>query len=287
MKRKKIKRKVILIFSLLIMITISGFILKRLLDHGVVNADEKSNDRSSIEVVTTSESTMTPVSLPTELPQEGYAYDKPVPESDKQDVSFLDDAVFIGDSRVEGFIQNNSLANVKAFTHKGLNVNMVMLEPIVNLDGKMLSIMDAMRNTNFSKVYLMMGINEMGWVYSDIFFQKYGQIIDEIKAINPDADIYIQSILPVSNEVSSTHEYINNDKIIEFNQQLQQLVLEKQVYYLNIYEVMAQDDHSLPVDAAFDGIHLKKEYCEKWLDYLLSHTVVKEERHEEVIDGTN
>lgn len=33
----------------------------------------------------------------------------------------------------------------------------------------------------------MLGINETGWPYNDIFIEKYGKVIDEIKRIKPDA----------------------------------------------------------------------------------------------------
>ncbi len=47
---------------------------------------------------------------------------------------------------------------------------------------------------------------------------------------------------------------------------------EKQVYYLNVAEAVADDNGYLPEEASTDGVHLNKEYCAKWLDYLKSHT---------------
>ena len=34
------------------------------------------------------------------------------------------------------------------------------------------------------------------------------------------------------------------------------------------------DSGALPEEASTDGVHLNKEYCLKWLDYLKSHTNV-------------
>lgn len=44
----------------------------------------------------------------------------------------------------------------------------------------------------------MFGLNEASWPYSEVFIDEYGDIIDEARAINPNAIIYIQSILPVT-----------------------------------------------------------------------------------------
>lgn len=145
--------------------------------------------------------------------ESGYDYSKPVPESNMVENSYFDDAVFIGDSRTEGLILYTGLSNAISYTNKGLMVDTVFTKPVINKNGEKLSVMDALRQTNFSKVYIMLGINETGWPYNSVFIEKYGKIIDEIKTINPEAVIYVQEILPVTDKVSQTHSYIKNGKI--------------------------------------------------------------------------
>lgn len=202
-----------------------------------------------------------------------YDYSKPVPVCDAVGDDYFDDAVFIGDSRTEGMILNTGLWNTTAYVYKGLMVNTVFTKPVIKKDGEKISVMDALKTTDFSKVYIMFGINETGWAYSRVFQEKYGDIIDAIQDINPRALIYIQGIMPVSDKVSSEHQYITNAKISEYNRLLQELAKEKQVYYIDTENAVISADGSLPEDAAYDGIHLVKEYCEKWLDYLKTHTV--------------
>ena len=149
--------------------------------------------------------------------EQAYDFSAPVPESPAVEDSYFDDAVFIGDSRTEGLIINTGLSNATSYVYKGLMVDTVFTKPAVNQDGKKRSVMDAMKSTQFSKVYIMLGINETGWVYSQILQSKYGDIIDGIREINPGAVIYIQGIIPVSSKVSSTHRYITNAKINEYN----------------------------------------------------------------------
>lgn len=203
----------------------------------------------------------------------GYDYSQPVPQSPAVDSSYFDDAVFIGDSRTEGMITANGLYNAKAFTHKGLTVDTAFKDLVVCIDEQYYTVVDALSHTDFNKVYIMLGINETGWVYSSKFIEGYGKIIDAVREANPDAVIYIQEILPVSNSVSTTHDYIKNSKIDEYNELLQQLAEEKQVYFIDTAKAVAASDGSLPEDAAVDGIHMKNSYCQKWLDYLMTHTV--------------
>lgn len=204
-----------------------------------------------------------------------YDFSKPVPVSAPVEDSYFDDAVFIGDSRTEGLILNTGLSNAAAYAHKGLMVDTVFTKPFININGRKVSAVDALKETRFSKVYIMFGINETGWVYSRVFLEKYGDLIDSIRDINPNADIYIQEIMPVSSHISSTHNYITNVKINEYNRMLRGLAEEKLVYYVDTGSAVASKSGELPEDAAVDGIHLVKSYCEKWLDYLKTHTVTK------------
>ena len=201
-----------------------------------------------------------------------YDFSRPVPLSEPVDNSYFDDAVFIGDSRTEGLITNTGLSNTTAYTYKGLMVDTVFTKPVIRRGENRVSVMDALKTTSFSKIYIMFGINENGWPYNDVFIHKYEEIIDAVREINPDAVIYVQEIMPVTNQVSATHSYIRNGKIAEFNRLLRQMAQEKQVYFIDTASAVAASDGSLPADAAFDGIHLKKDYCKKWLDYLKSHT---------------
>lgn len=204
-----------------------------------------------------------------------YDYSKPVPPSDPVDLTYFDDAVFIGDSRTEGLFLNTSLSNATSFAHMGLMVDTVFTRPLFNVNGEKVPVIDAMKKAEFSKVYIMLGINETGWAYSSMFIQKYGAIIDAIREINPDALIYVQAILPVSQKVSNTHSYVKNPKITEYNQLLLQLAEEKQVYYIDTAGAVAGGDGCLPDDAAPDGIHLARSYCQRWLDCLMAHTAAQ------------
>lgn len=208
----------------------------------------------------------------------GYDYSKPVPESQTVENSYFDDAVFIGDSRTEGLILYTGLSNTVAYTDKGLMVDTVFTKPAINKNGEKISVMEALRSTDFRKVYIMLGINETGWPYSSVFIEKYGRIIDEIKAVNPQAIIYVQEILPVTESVSQTSGYVKNKKIDEYNALIRQMAEEKQVYYIDTGNAVADENGFLPEDAAIDGIHLKQPYCRKWLEYLKTHTVAYTER---------
>lgn len=201
-----------------------------------------------------------------------YDWSQPVPESEKADAGWFDDAIFIGNSRTEGFALYSGLDGIRAFTERGVTVCTVFTSPAVNVNGQKVSIMDAAEREDFSRCYIMLGMNELGWRSVDYFADKYGDIIDALRESHPDADIYVQSILPVTASRSADDAVYNNGNIEKFNSAIQDMCEEKQVYYLCVAEAVAGPDGTLPEDGAFDGIHLKAPLCALWLDYLETHT---------------
>lgn len=230
------------------------------------SANEKGNSHPMSELRTNQlkQITQATQALPVEeIPKEiavedkdRYDYSKPVPKSDRVDDNYFDDAVFIGDSRTEGLLLNTGLTNAIEYTHKGLMVDTVFTKPIINRKGDKISAMDALRQTNFAKVYIMLGINETGWSYNDIFIEKYGKVIDEIKNINLDATIYVQEILPVTQTVSANHSYVKNEKIEEFNGLIRKMAEEKKIYYIDAKSAVVDAESCLPEDATVDGIQM-------------------------------
>lgn len=207
---------------------------------------------------------------------EPYDFSQNVPESAEVENSYFDDAVFIGNSRTEGFKLYSGLSNAQYYTAIGLMVDTIFTKPYATVDGEKTTIMEALKTAEFSKVYIMLGMNELGWVYGSVYQEYYGRIIDAIREINPDAVIYIQSILPVSAEKSKSDAVYNNARINEFNGLLRELAEEKQVYYVDVAQAVSDENGCLPEGASFDGVHLTPDYCGKWRDYLKTHTVTVE-----------
>ena len=219
-----------------------------------------------------------------------YDYASPVPESEPMTRDYFSDAVLVGDSRMQGLILYCGLSKVTSYTYKGLTVDSVFTRPIIEWeedgelpeeeripeelwdDGKV-PVMEALRQTEYSKVYIMLGINETGWPDPAYFPKAYAEVIDAIREDNPQCLIYMLSVFPVTQAVSEYHDYVTNEKIALYNQYLQQLAYEKEVFLIDLAPAVVNEDGVLPADSGVDGIHLNKTYCTKVLDHILSHTV--------------
>lgn len=208
--------------------------------------------------------------------EEGYNYNEPVPAADLVAADeYFQEAVFIGDSRTEGLQMFGGLQNATYYTAKGLKVDTIFTREVVKTsNGRTITIMEALQQKPFQRVYIMLGVNELGWTYSDLFIEKYGEIITEIKNIAPQAQIYVQSLLPVSKQRSQSDKIYNNANIGRYNGLIQQMAAEKNLYYLDVAQCVADQEGNLAGDASTDGIHLNKTYCSLWVDYLRQHYVL-------------
>ncbi len=199
-----------------------------------------------------------------------------VPENGRVDDSYFSDAVFVGDSRTEGLRMYSGISpSPKFFSGVGLTVTNVFSDQIVQLNGQWLTVADALRQADYNKVYIMLGMNELGWVYESVYAQDYGRIIDVIRETHPDATIYVQSIIPVSKwkDTTDPDRIYTNANVVRLQKVLCEMCEEKNVHYVNVAEVMQDENGYLFSEATEDGMHLTQEYCKIWAEYLRTHTV--------------
>lgn len=179
----------------------------------------------------------------------------------------LSNAAMVGNSYLDGFVTYNVLPDTDCFFRVGLTVRTVFTKPMLNHE---IPVIDELNNgKTYDKIFLIFGENELGWPNTQAFYDGYGEVIDAVRERQPEAEVYIQSILPVSKEVSEKNiDCTNNEQITKFNGLLKDLAQEKNAVYLDVASVMMDENGNLPDDAAVDGIHPGSKYYKKWAEYL-------------------
>ncbi len=198
-----------------------------------------------------------------------------------EDIYYSEDTLFIGNSLVVG-MQKVGVIDTKYYANIGMSVKQFFEKPMFlspDGTGKTVTTAEAVvRDGDFRRVYLMFGVNELGWPSSSAFIDYYETLIDLLLSVRPDAVIYVQGLLPMNEAVyaASTEdasEYFTNARIADYNEKLSALAARKSVVYLNPGEVLADETGSLPADATTDGIHLNATLIRRWAEYLRTHTV--------------
>ena len=200
-----------------------------------------------------------------------------VPESQAVDASWYDDAVFLGDSRLDGFRLYAGPSGATYFTEAGAKALSIQEKNTERLaDGSKVPMLKALEGKTFSKVYLNLGMNNLGdYDLQKEFVDAYADDIDRIRAIQPDCDIYLMTLFPVTAEQEAKGSYVNNKAIDDLNSCIRYLAAQKGTYLLEVDGLLRDGDGNLPSEDSFDGIHLTPDACKLWRSYLDPHTIQK------------
>ena len=161
------------------------------------------------------------------------------------------DVVFFGDSETAGGDWQKAFPDVKS-------INLGYIGEDVK---GMLRRVDAIAAVHPKKVFLMAGINGLQQQTIGEFEYWYAALVDAIRIEVPEAELYIESILPVT----SYSDYCDNEKIREANVELQRLAVERNIPYVDLYSAYAQEG-ALPEEMSYDGLHLTEEAYDIWYE---------------------
>lgn len=90
---------------------------------------------------------------------------------------YFDDAVFIGDSRIVGLHDYSGWDHTTYYASIGLTVYDMFDKPIVEENGTKITVEQALSEHQFGKIFIMIGINEMGTGTVDSFMEAYEKMV--------------------------------------------------------------------------------------------------------------
>ncbi len=198
----------------------------------------------------------------------------PLPETEAVEDTYFDAAVFLGDSRTEGLSLYSGLKTGHFYTSVGATVESVFSKKDFKTEsGEKVPLLEAVAAQDCDKVYIMLGINELGWSKTKTYHDQYAKLIDQVREDHPEAKIILQSIPPVSAKQEAKKTYVNNGRIADYNEVIKTLAEEKGCYFLDVAACLTGGGGLLPKDLDFDGIHLNPAGCKVWLEYLRTHSL--------------
>lgn len=206
-----------------------------------------------------------------------YDFSAVVPETEAVDESYFDDAAFIGDSRTDGFRLYSGILNGEFIVHTGLSVFQVDTKDIT-YKGEKMKVLEALEQGEYGKVYVCLGVNELGVKDDQGYHDCFAKLVDDIRAQQPDATIYLQLLIPVNEKKcreKGIADYIENGHLQVYNDILREVAREKHVFLVDPAQELVDETGEPPYDTVADGVHFQREPYRRWLDYLKRHTVHK------------
>ena len=191
----------------------------------------------------------------------------------KVDKSYLNDALFIGDSRTLGLMEYGGVSQASFFADSGMTV-FDLEKTIVPVAGYgKTDIRSLLKQKKFGKIYFMMGINEAGYPWKTLE-KKYKETVAMIRDMQPDAQIFLCANLMMTEEKSDQSKAINNKVICKINAMIEKLASKNEMYYIDVNEIFTDKKGNLCETYSNDGVHVLGKYYRDWMDWICTKGVV-------------
>ncbi len=189
---------------------------------------------------------------------------------------YFNDAAFIGDSRTVGLFEYGGIEERADFYAKiSLTIYNVFTEQLAKEEGtgRKITLEEALSQKQYGKIYLMLGINELGTGTTETFMEEYRAVVDRIRQLQPDAVIFVEGIMKVTGDKDREDPIFNNTNIEEKNAAIARLADNRTVFYIDVNEAVCDEAGNLNAEYTIDEVHLKAKYYEIWKQFLLAHGI--------------
>ena len=194
------------------------------------------------------------------------------------DDSYFEDALFIGDSRTSGLAEYGSMMDHTSFMSREsasiyalFSSKMDFREP--GSDVRETDLYDVLSARQYGKIYLSVGVNELGIGNTYGYYELYRRALIKIRVMQPEAIIYIQGSMHVSEAVAKKDKVTNNTIIVQRNKAIATLANGYNIFYIDMNTAVCDKNGNLIADYSGDGVHLKASKYELWHESLLQNAV--------------
>lgn len=216
-----------------------------------------------------------------EFSLEGFFKNTILKETKDGKEKYSNQFTFIGDSTALYYVMNKTISGKQLWHREKILLNNVFNTNImINHQDSGKKLLDAYNESKPSHVLLMFGTDSAGSMEINNFISNYQRLITEMKRINPNGVIIVQSILPVSSYYDENSRNLNNNKINKLNYYLAKMCEELNISFLNTAEALKNSQGQLKDEfyrdsATESGIYLNEEANEVAMKYFRTH--MKEE----------
>ena len=209
-----------------------------------------------------------------EADRETQSQQETLPEFTQAPEGYFDDALFIGDSRTVGLSEYGGIEGADFYATTGMSVYNIDSEKVRLGDKGVISFENLITQYSYGKIYLMLGINELGYD-KDETVNEYKALVERLRQAQPEAIIFVEANLHVSAKRSSQDAIYNNQNINYINDNISVLADNEDIFYIDVNKLFDDEDGNLRADTTMDETHVLGRYYKQWADWLAENAIVK------------
>lgn len=200
-----------------------------------------------------------------------------VSKRDPSDPSFFDDAAFLGDS-VTMALRNYNVSTKALGKATFLCIGSYAVRHAIDIvggnnvvsityQGKAMRPEDALAACGAKKVFIMLGMNDIGLLGVDKTIQNWGILVQNIRSKCPDIEIYIQSGTPIY--IGGEKRSLNNKNMDAYNVKLKAFAEENGCYFVDVAMYMKDANGGLAAEYCSDNyVHFTNAGSSCWAKVL-------------------
>lgn len=197
-----------------------------------------------------------------------------VPLCERVDDSYFNDAVLIGCSIMSGVELSGGVDQAAFVTRIGMSPRGAMHNKNFKVGNQYLTMAEYVVTLAPAKLYIMLGSNGVDIKRVPVVLLEMNELLNHLIGQLPDTLLYVISIPPVTPMVRERSPYLTDAKIAAYNEGLRELASLHNIYYLDIYAQLADENGRTDSRyAAGDGYHLQSVGYALVAEYLYTHAI--------------
>lgn len=193
------------------------------------------------------------------------------PVGDGQPCHFYDDAAIVGDSVSYSLVlwatQTGEMGNPTFLVRGGNGIaGYVNRYKTISYQGLELGIDDAVAMAKPKKLFIMLGVNDLGFMSVEETMEYFKTMMDRILEKYSDMEIYLESLLPVWDAgVQGT----KNRHVDAYNELLKEYAEEKGYHYLDVARYIKDHTGGMAMEYCSDmSTHMNYDGIDAWMQAL-------------------
>ena len=189
---------------------------------------------------------------------------------------FYDDAAIMGDSISYSLMVHHTrtkdFGNAVFLVRGSLGIHNTLNKQLsVSYQGQSMTPWDALAASGVKKVFIMMGMNDIGYYSIDDTMEKWVTFLGNIREKCPNLEIYIESMPPMWNDAQQT--LLNNDNIDAYNLRLQEFAAENGCHFVDIAPYFKNSENGMAAIYCGDlYVHMNETGTAAWATVLKAYS---------------
>lgn len=194
---------------------------------------------------------------------------EPVSDDAFQNTVFIGD-YFVSEAKTLGYFPKAT------YVSTDLDLNTLLTRKSFKVDGEATTLTKYVESLqDVETIYVMLSPESVSWMDYPTFVKKYMTLLDEVKKAQPNAEIYVQPLFPINEELAQKRSYsVTNKEIDQINDYLEDTMGEREIWYLAMTDLFKTKDGDLSAEQTTNGIRLNADLYEIWYQYIITHKMV-------------